>query len=103
MNIMLRIVLLSASLIALHAQADSSSLYRTHAPGYLPIATPAWLEHVPVERYAYGMKLDIDKVLRVSDVASVCGPVDATMHYRDSAGELRALRYRAMGGGCMDH
>jgi len=49
------------------------------------------------------MKLDIGKVLRVSDVASVCGPVDATMHYRDSAGELRALRYRAMGGGCMDH
>ncbi|MCQ4321141.1 DUF2790 domain-containing protein [Stutzerimonas stutzeri] len=103
MNSLLRTVLLSASLIAMSAQANSSLASRTQPHGYLPIATPAWLEHVPVERYAYGIKLDTDKVLRVSDVASVCGPVDATLHYRDSAGELRALRYRAMGGGCSGH
>ncbi|WP_425287172.1 hypothetical protein [Pseudomonas linyingensis] len=25
------------------------------------------------------------------------------MHYRDSAGELRALEYLILGGGCVDH
>ncbi|MGL3662835.1 DUF2790 domain-containing protein [Pseudomonas aeruginosa] len=103
MNSLLRTVLLSASLITMNAQADSGPASHMQPHGNLAIAMPAWLEHVPVERYAYAMKLDVAKVLRVSDVAGVCGPVDATLHYRDSAGELRALGYRALGGGCSGH
>lgn len=100
---MKRVVVLGASLIALSAVAGSTQAAHTQQPGYVHAATPAWLEAVPAERYVYGMKLDIAKVVYVSDTRNVCGPVEATMHYRDSSGELRALEYRVLGGGCVDH
>ena len=100
---MKRVVVLGASLLALGVVAGSIQAAHMQQAGYVQAATPAWLEATPVERYVYGMKLDIDKVVYVSDTRNVCGPVEATMHYRDSAGELRALEYLVLGGGCVDH
>lgn len=103
MTSMKRVVALGASLIALSAVAGSIQAAHGQQPGYVQASTPAWLETVPAERYAYGMRLDIAKVVYVTDTRNVCGPVEATMHYRDSAGELKALEYLVFGGGCVDH
>lgn len=61
------------------------------------------LQQVPVERYHYGMKLDIARVLFISDTSQVCGVVPSVMQYEDSKGELRALEYLIHGGGCFDN
>lgn len=100
---MKRVIVLGASSIALSAVAGSIQAAHKQQPGDVQAPAPAWLEAVPAERYVYGMRLDIAKVVYVSDTRNVCGPVEATMHYRDSAGELRALEYLVFGGGCVDH
>lgn len=61
------------------------------------------LEQVPIETYHYGMKLDIARVLHISDTGQVCAVVPSLMHYQDSQGELRALEYLVHGGGCFDN
>lgn len=61
------------------------------------------LEQIPVEVYHYGMKLDIARVLSISDTSQVCAVVPSVMHYEDSKGELRALEYLIHGGGCYDN
>jgi len=61
------------------------------------------LAQVPVETYHYGMKLDIARVLSISDTSQVCAVVPSVMHYEDSKGELRALEYLIHGGGCSDN
>lgn len=61
------------------------------------------LEQVPIETYHYGMKLDIARVLYISDTSQVCDVVPSVMHYEDSKGELRALEYLVHGGGCFDN
>lgn len=61
------------------------------------------LEQVPIETYHYGMKLDIARVLFISDTSQVCDVVPSVMHYQDSKGELRALEYLVHGGGCFDN
>jgi hypothetical protein len=61
------------------------------------------LAQVPVETYHYGMKLDIARVLAISDTSQVCAVVPSVMHYEDSKGELRALEYLIHGGGCSDN
>jgi hypothetical protein len=54
----------------------------------------------PVENYAYGTKLDIKKVIAVSDIPDQCGPVPAQMPYEDSNGQRHILQYQVMGTGC---
>ncbi|MFJ3368405.1 DUF2790 domain-containing protein [Pseudomonas sp. NPDC086251] len=54
----------------------------------------------PVENYAYGTKLDIKKVIAVSDIPDQCGPVPAQMTYEDSNGQRHILQYQVMGTGC---
>ena len=61
------------------------------------------LAQVPIETYHYGMKLDIARVLSISDTSQVCAVVPSVMHYEDSKGELRALEYLIHGGGCFDN
>jgi hypothetical protein len=53
-----------------------------------------------VETYAYGMKLDIQKVIATSDTGEQCGPVPVQMTYEDSHGQQHVLQYQIMGTGC---
>ncbi|WP_460126204.1 DUF2790 domain-containing protein [Pseudomonas sp. S2_C03] len=53
-----------------------------------------------VETYHYGMKLDIQKVISVSEIANECAPVPAQMTYEDSQGKRHILKYQVMGTGC---
>lgn len=50
--------------------------------------------------YAYGMQLDIAKVVSITPTADVCGPTPVQMTYRDSRGETHLLDYSVMGTGC---
>ncbi|WP_372874070.1 DUF2790 domain-containing protein [Pseudomonas sp.] len=63
---------------------------------------PSHLEQLPVETYHYGMKLDIARVLAISDTSQVCGVVPSVMYYEDTEGKLRALEYLIHGGGCSE-
>jgi hypothetical protein len=54
----------------------------------------------PVEIYTYGMKLDIKKVITVTDIPDQCGPVPAKMTYEDSHGQQHVMQYQVMGNGC---
>jgi len=55
---------------------------------------------IPVESYTYGMKLDIQTIITVSDIANECAPVPARMTYEDSHGQRHILQYQVMGTGC---
>lgn len=54
----------------------------------------------PLETYTYGTRLDIKRVIEVSEVANECGPVPARMTYEDSQGQRRTIEYQVMGTGC---
>lgn len=54
----------------------------------------------PVETYTYETKLDIKRVIEVSEIANECAPVPARMTYEDSQGQRRTLEYQVMGSGC---
>jgi hypothetical protein len=54
----------------------------------------------PLETYTYGTRLDIKRVIEVSEVADECGPVPARMTYEDSRGQRRTIEYQVMGSGC---
>jgi hypothetical protein len=54
----------------------------------------------PVEIYTYGTKLDINKVLTITDIPDQCGPVPVQMTYEDSHGQQHVMQYQAMGTGC---
>ena len=47
-----------------------------------------------VETYTYESKLDIKKVIALSDVPAECGPVSAQMTYEDSQGKRHILGQR---------
>ncbi|MBI3905485.1 MULTISPECIES: DUF2790 domain-containing protein [Pseudomonas] len=53
-----------------------------------------------VETYTYGTRLDIKRVIDVSEIANECGPVPAHMTYEDSQGQRRTIEYQVMGSGC---
>ncbi|MGF6092386.1 DUF2790 domain-containing protein [Pseudomonas sp. 18173] len=54
----------------------------------------------PVETYTYGTRLDIKRVIEVSEIANECAPVPARMTYEDSQGQRRTIEYQVMGTGC---
>ena len=54
----------------------------------------------PVENYTYETKLDIKKVITITDIADQCGPVPVQMTYEDSHGQQHVLQYLVMGTGC---
>lgn len=56
-----------------------------------------------VTEYTYGTKLDIAKVVNVSDssaVDNVCEVVPANMTYIDHQGQRHTIEYRVMSGAC---
>lgn len=60
-------------------------------------------ERVAVERYHYGMQLDVQKVLKLHEAPSVlCQVVEARMDYLDSQGRERSLAYLKHADACKD-
>jgi len=58
-------------------------------------------EQIPVERYHYGMQLDVQKVLVLEEVPSLrCQVVEARMDYLDSQGHERRLAYLKQAKAC---
>jgi hypothetical protein len=58
-----------------------------------------------VEEYAYGMRLDIDKVVAITEpyeLYAPCRVVTAQMTYEDSGGQLHTVEYRRMSSVCSD-
>ncbi|MBU6957065.1 DUF2790 domain-containing protein [Pseudomonas sp. CVAP len=54
----------------------------------------------PIESYTYATKLDIKKVIAMTDTADQCGVVPVQMTYEDSHGQRHVLQYQVMGTGC---
>ncbi|MBF8791591.1 DUF2790 domain-containing protein [Pseudomonas monteilii] len=50
-----------------------------------------------LEDYAYGMDLDVGKLVYVSPSVRYCGNVRSMMSYEDSKGELHMVRYIVKG------
>ncbi|MDB5997306.1 MAG: hypothetical protein JWP42_4442 [Pseudomonas sp.] len=50
--------------------------------------------------YAYGMHLDVAKVINITPAADVCGPTPVQMTYKDSHGDTHVLEYNVIGTGC---
>jgi hypothetical protein len=50
-----------------------------------------------VKDYAYGMKLDVVKVVSVVRPQAACAAVPAAMTYEDSKGQLNTIRYTVAG------
>ncbi|WP_437880731.1 DUF2790 domain-containing protein [Pseudomonas sp. LRF_L74] len=55
---------------------------------------------LPVEQYHYGMKLDIDHVVSLTDSSTTCGLMTSYMVYEDHQGNLHRLAYLIQGNGC---
>jgi hypothetical protein len=55
---------------------------------------------IPVETYTYSTRLDVQKVIAITDIADQCGPVPMQMTYEDSQGQRHVLQYQVMGTGC---
>lgn len=53
---------------------------------------------VDVKQYQYGMQLDIDQVLQRTDNSRQSGVVPSVMVYRDSQGDVHAVRFLEWGG-----
>lgn len=63
-------------------------------------AETAVAQESAVEKYHYGVELDIAKVLSRSDIPNVCGIVPAYMTYEDHQGKVHRLEYMVFGQGC---
>lgn len=87
MNISKIALLLVLGSVGAHAFADESH-------------STAATSQIPVETYTYATKLDIGKVITISDIADECGPVPVQMTYEDSHGQRHILQYQVMGTGC---
>ncbi len=87
MNTMKIALLLALGSIGAHAHADGRGA--TANPG-----------KIPVETYSYSTKLDIKRVISMSEPASECAPVPVQMMYEDSSGKRHILEYLIMGTGC---
>jgi hypothetical protein len=98
----IRVASLNAA-ISLVAAGGLAHAGQTQLQQDMQPSIPSHLAQVPLETYHYGMKLDIARVLAISDTSQVCAVVPSVMHYEDSKGELRALEYLIHGGGCSDN
>lgn len=52
------------------------------------------------QQYEYATRLDIKRVISLSDIPPVCEVVPATMTYEDHQGKVHVIEYRVMGQGC---
>lgn len=94
MKTLIAAVALSAlSAFSLAAQAEDGLEHRLNAQSSV--------QAVPAQQYSYGQKLDVHKVISMSDVPDdVCAPVQANMVYEDSKGAVHNMQYTVMGNGC---
>ena len=53
-----------------------------------------------IVHYEYGMNLDIQKVVSVTQANKTCSVAPSRMTYEDSAGKLNTVEYRVMGTNC---
>ncbi len=53
-----------------------------------------------IVHYEYGMNLDIQKVISVTQANKNCSVAPSRMTYEDSAGKLNTLEYKVMGTNC---
>ncbi|KSF81279.1 DUF2790 domain-containing protein [Pseudomonas paraeruginosa] len=61
---------------------------------------PASQQEGTVEEYAYGMHLDVARVISSTDTSEACGIVPARMTYEDSKGRKHTVEYQVWGNGC---
>lgn len=59
-----------------------------------PVAAPA------VPHYAYGMPLDVRRVIAIDEPQRVCGLVTARLTYEDANGARHQVDYRKWSTGC---
>ncbi|WP_397452953.1 DUF2790 domain-containing protein [Pseudomonas sp. NA-150] len=83
-NIMMLVALSSVGMHAV-ASEHSSAVATTNAT---------------VETYTYDTKLDIKKVIAVTDTSDQCGLVPVQMTYEDSRGQAHIIQYQALASGC---
>lgn len=92
-----------ASLIvfaALSTQAHASikqdnEIIRQHQQLVTAYAERNGLAVPEIQPYAYGMKLDVARLVRLSpDNRKACKPVPQLMTYQDSSGTLKTVQYR---------
>ncbi|MCB2672386.1 DUF2790 domain-containing protein, partial [Listeria monocytogenes] len=50
--------------------------------------------------YAYGIQLDVARVISSTDTSNACGIVPARMTYEDSNGQKHTVEYQVWGNGC---
>lgn len=56
--------------------------------------------NTPVETYTYDMKLDVQKVIAITEASDQCGATPVQMTYQDSQGQRHVLEYQVVGTGC---
>ncbi|MFK7699809.1 DUF2790 domain-containing protein [Pseudomonas caspiana] len=49
-----------------------------------------------IVKYQYGMKMDVEKVVRMSSVSKTCGVNPQLMTYEDSKGTLKTVKYQVL-------
>ncbi|MET0124990.1 MAG: DUF2790 domain-containing protein [Pseudomonas caspiana] len=49
-----------------------------------------------IVHYQYGMKLDVEKVVRTSSASKTCGVNPQLMTYEDSTGKLNTVKYQML-------
>ncbi|BAN48188.1 DUF2790 domain-containing protein [Metapseudomonas resinovorans] len=54
----------------------------------------------PVTEYEYGMRLDIQRVVQMTDLTTFCGIGPARMTFEDSQMQERTIEYLVWGTGC---
>lgn len=57
-------------------------------------------QQAKVERYEYGMELDVARVIQPAEVPNTCGVEPVQMVYEDHQGQRHTLEYLVAGNGC---
>ncbi|HBZ94887.1 MULTISPECIES: DUF2790 domain-containing protein [unclassified Pseudomonas] len=78
--------------------ALNATLLAAFAPIAFASEKASEISNVEVQQYQYGMHLDIDQVLQRTDNSQKSGVVPSVLVYRDSQGEVHAVRFVEWGG-----
>ncbi|MCX2891185.1 MULTISPECIES: DUF2790 domain-containing protein [Pseudomonas] len=83
--------------VASAAAAGQDGRLQDHHEAMLAYAQKAGKAKPVVKDYAYGEKLDIARMIGMTDALSSCELVPMAMTYEDRAGQLTTVLYSAMG------
>lgn len=67
------------------------------APVAFASSASSTVETAPIQ-YEYGTKLDVKKVISLTDVSQKEGVVPVTMVYQDSQGDVHKVQFLQLGG-----